>query len=136
MMGEAPPRGFDCLRFVREVRARNDRETRDMSWEVFRQWLDSRRPTDRGLAAAGDRAKPPRGEERRPHEATDDDRASRHHRRWPNPESARGPVRYPLAETWLGIQVADDLRQARGRAGEDRGRAPGGGLVQSGAGVQ
>lgn len=58
----APPtKSFDCIRFVREVRARNDEETKDMSWAEFRQWLDSRRPTHPVLAAAWDRAKPPVG---------------------------------------------------------------------------
>lgn len=61
MTTETPAERFDCIRFVREVRARNDEETKDMSWEEYRQWLDSRRPTDPRLAAAWDRAKPPVG---------------------------------------------------------------------------
>lgn len=64
-MSEAPLRGFDCIRFVREVRARNDEETKDMSWEEYRRWLDSRRPTGPRLAAAWDRAIDPREAARR-----------------------------------------------------------------------
>ena len=44
LMSETALRGFDCIRLVREVRARNDEETKDMSWEEYRRWLDSRRP--------------------------------------------------------------------------------------------
>ena len=61
MTNERPPKDFDCIRFVREVRARNDEETKDMSWEEYRRWLDSRRPRHPALAAAWDRAKPPAG---------------------------------------------------------------------------
>ena len=60
-MSEAPLRRFDCIRFVREVRARNDEETKDMSWGEYRRWLDSRRPTRPALAAAWDRKVPPKG---------------------------------------------------------------------------
>lgn len=46
MTGEAPPRGFDCIRFVREVRARIHEETKHMTADEFVQWLRSRRPTN------------------------------------------------------------------------------------------
>jgi len=59
-MSKAPLRGFNCIRFVREVRTRNDEQTKDMSWEDYRQWLDSRRPTNPQLTAAWDPAIAPR----------------------------------------------------------------------------
>lgn len=59
MTVEHPLEEFDCIRFVREIRARNDEETKDMSSAEFRRWLDSRRPTHPVLAAAWDRAMPP-----------------------------------------------------------------------------
>lgn len=61
MTGEAPPRGFDCLRFVREARARIHEETKHMTAEEFVQWLRSRRPTDPELAAMKDRSVLPSG---------------------------------------------------------------------------
>ncbi len=57
---EPPPKnGFDCIRFVREARARIHEETEDMSSEEFVRWLRSRRPTDPRLAALKARKVPP-----------------------------------------------------------------------------
>ena len=57
----APAESFDCIRFVREARARIHEETKHMSAEEFVQWLHSRRPTDPELAAMKDRKVTPRG---------------------------------------------------------------------------
>lgn len=59
MTTETPAKKFDCIRFVREVRAQHYRETKDMSWKEYRQWLDAQRPTDPRLAALWDRKVPP-----------------------------------------------------------------------------
>lgn len=49
---DAPPtKNFDCIRFVREARARIHEETKHMSAEEFVQWLHSRRPTNPKVAA-------------------------------------------------------------------------------------
>ncbi len=47
---------FDCIRFVREARARIHEETKHMSAEEFVQWLRARRPTHPELAAMKDRS--------------------------------------------------------------------------------
>ena len=54
-------RKFDCIRFVREARARIHEETKHMSAEEFTQWLHSRRPTNPKLAALKDRMVPSKG---------------------------------------------------------------------------
>lgn len=56
-----PKKGFDCIRFVREARARIHEETKHMSSEEFVEWLHSRRPTDPKLAALKDRKVAPKG---------------------------------------------------------------------------
>ena len=56
-----PKKGFDAVRWVREVRNQIHEETKDMSSEEFILWLKSRRPKHPALAAAWDRAKPPVG---------------------------------------------------------------------------
>ena len=56
---------FDCMRFVREARARIHEQTKHMSAEEFVQWLHSRRPTDPDLAAMKDRKIPGTGRRRR-----------------------------------------------------------------------
>lgn len=61
MTVERPPEKFDCLRFVREARARIHEETKHMSAEEFVQWLPSRRPTNPKLAALKDRKLAPNG---------------------------------------------------------------------------
>jgi len=58
---ENPAKSFDCIRFVREARARIHEETKHMSAEEFVQWLHSRRPTDPKLAALKDRKVAPKG---------------------------------------------------------------------------
>ena len=60
-MGKAPPRGFDCIRFVREARTRIHEETKHMTAEEFVQWLRSRRPTNPEFAAMKDRSVLPSG---------------------------------------------------------------------------
>lgn len=59
MTVEHPPEDFDCIRFVREARARIHEETKHMSAAEFVEWLHSRRPTDPKLAALKDRKVPP-----------------------------------------------------------------------------
>ena len=66
MTVEAPPRGFDCMRFVREARARIHEEAKHMTADEFVQWLRSRRPTNPELAAMKDRSVLPRGSGREP----------------------------------------------------------------------
>ena len=61
MTVEHPPEKFDCIRFVREARARIHEETKHMSAEEFVQWLHSRRPTNPKLAALKDRKVPSQG---------------------------------------------------------------------------
>ena len=46
MTKETPGERFDCIRFVREARARIHEETKHMTAEEFVQWLRSRRPTN------------------------------------------------------------------------------------------
>ena len=50
---------WDCVKWVRQVRAQHYAETRGMSWPEYRKWLDARRPTDPRLAALWDRKVPP-----------------------------------------------------------------------------
>ena len=61
MTTETPAKSFDCIRFVREARARIHEETKHMTAEEFVQWLRTRRPTDPKLAAMKDRSVPPSG---------------------------------------------------------------------------
>lgn len=61
MTTESPAERFECIRFVREARARIHEETKHMSAEEFVQWLHSRRPTNPKLAALKDRKIPPNG---------------------------------------------------------------------------
>lgn len=61
MTKETPGEPFDCIRFVREARARIHEETKHMTAEEFVQWLRSRRPTNPELAAMKDRSVLPSG---------------------------------------------------------------------------
>ena len=52
-----PIQGFDCVRFMRDARARIDAETEGMANEEFRNWLDSRQYEDPWLQEMADQAR-------------------------------------------------------------------------------
>lgn len=64
-MAKAKEKGFDCVKWTREVRDQIYEETKHMTLAEYRQWLESRRPTHGALAKLYDRAKPPVGGPRR-----------------------------------------------------------------------
>ena len=57
-MSKYPPpiEGFDCVKFMRDARARINAETEGMTNEEFRNWLDSRHYKDPWLQKMADRA--------------------------------------------------------------------------------
>lgn len=61
MKAEPSPESFDCVRFMREARARTYEATKHMSTGEFVQWLNRRRPTDPVLAELWDRSQEPTG---------------------------------------------------------------------------
>lgn len=52
-----PIKGFDCVKFMRDARARIDAETEGMPNEEFQNWLDSRQYEDPWLQEMADRAR-------------------------------------------------------------------------------
>lgn len=50
---------FDCVKWTREVRDRIYEETKHMTLSEYRQWLESRRPTQGVLAKLWDRRADP-----------------------------------------------------------------------------
>ena len=57
MTGAATEQSFDCVKFMRDARARIDAETKGMTNEEFRNWLDSRQYEDPWLQEMADRAR-------------------------------------------------------------------------------
>lgn len=57
-MSNYPPpiEGFDCVKFMRDARARIDAETEGMTYEELRNWLDSRHYKDPWLRKMAGRA--------------------------------------------------------------------------------
>ena len=64
-MTKLPPpiKGFDCVQFMREARARIDAETEGMTNEEFRNWLDSRPYEDPRLQEMADQTRTRRRED-------------------------------------------------------------------------
>ena len=54
-MAKTKEKDFDCVKWTREVRDRIYEETKHMTLAEYRQWLESRRPTQGALAKLWDR---------------------------------------------------------------------------------
>ena len=69
MTNEIREKSFDCVKWTREVRDRHYEETKDMSFEEWRRWLDERLSTNPLIAKMKERMVEPLGSRRRDHEA-------------------------------------------------------------------
>ena len=58
-MAKTKEKDFDCVKWTREARDRIYGETKDMTLAEYRQWLESRRPTQGALAKLWDRRTDP-----------------------------------------------------------------------------
>ena len=69
MTNEIREKSFDCVKWTREVRDRHYEETKDMSFEEWRRWLDERLSANPLMAKMKERMVEPSDSRRHDHEA-------------------------------------------------------------------